>query len=314
METIFWQGGCDLSDPTRPRPIAIIRSFSTRHARWLTSLVVLFAAAIPCLHGREKKKEDYSFSFSVEMPAPESEVLQAVQEVVQNGIIQGSKEYNKDQYIENAAAADSSPLFPKWTEPGKVFYKVRKQVLAPINFKDSGDQGTIAVRYVVQGEAANKTVLRIDAIYVDDFHRAVHASNGTVESSETTAIQDHVDALELKKKQATEAEKQEQEDLAKQVLVHPPSHEDDASRLLVAESSSQTLEQHVQDLRRQVERLVKGPNAKLKSAPFQTASTVASLAAGADVAILVVTPYWFGVETESGQHGWIRRDQLELLP
>jgi hypothetical protein len=27
-----------------------------------------------------------------------------------------------------------------------------------------------------------------------------------------------------------------------------------------------------------------------------------------------VTPYWFGVETEDGQHGWLLRAQLEALP
>jgi len=37
-----------------------------------------------------------------------------------------------------------------WTEGGKVFYKVRQQALDPRNFKDSGDVGTLAVRYVLQ--------------------------------------------------------------------------------------------------------------------------------------------------------------------
>jgi hypothetical protein len=27
-----------------------------------------------------------------------------------------------------------------------------------------------------------------------------------------------------------------------------------------------------------------------------------------------VTPYWYGVETTDGQHGWIKRQQLEPLP
>ena len=73
-----------------------------------------------------------------------------VQDVVQNGIIRGTKEYNKDEYITGAIAATSTPVFPEWTEGGKVFYKVRKKALDPRNFKDSGDVGTLAVRYVVQ--------------------------------------------------------------------------------------------------------------------------------------------------------------------
>jgi hypothetical protein len=41
---------------------------------------------------------------------------------------------------------------------------------------------------------------------------------------------------------------------------------------------------------------------------------VKSLEAGAEVVILIVTPYWYGVETTDGQHGWINRQQLEPLP
>jgi hypothetical protein len=39
-----------------------------------------------------------------------------------------------------------------------------------------------------------------------------------------------------------------------------------------------------------------------------------SLEPGIEVMILISTPYWYGVETHDGQHGWIRRDQLEQLP
>ena len=75
-----------------------------------------------------------------------------------------------------------------------------------------------------------------------------------------------------------------------------------------------TLEQHLQDLRRQVQRVVKAPGAPLQSAPFHTATTLQSLPAGTEVLIVVSTPYWLGVETHEGQHGWIMRDQLEQVP
>jgi hypothetical protein len=74
---------------------------------------------------------------------------------------------------------------------------------------------------------------------------------------------------------------------------------------------AQTLEQHVKDLRKQVERLVKAPGAPLKSAPFHTAGTLQLMSTGAEVLILISTPYWYGVETHDGQHGWMQRDQLE---
>lgn len=79
-------------------------------------------------------------------------------------------------------------------------------------------------------------------------------------------------------------------------------------------SSPATLEERVRELRREVERIVKSPGAALKSAPFHTASTIQSLPPGAQVLIVISTPYWFGVETHNGQHGWILRDELELVP
>ena len=222
-------------------------------------------------------------------------------------------EYNKDKYIDKATAATSSTLFPEWKEPGTVFYKVRTGVLAPANFKETRDEGTLAVRYVVQSKNASKTILRIDAIFVEDFRRTPHASDGTVESAEFRDVQDHVDALELQKTQAQQGEKHRQEELAKQALERK-SEEDEAVALANAQTSVQGLEQHVQDLRRQAERVIKAPGAQLKSAPFHTASNLKSLDAGTEVVIMVVTPYWYGIETEGGQHGWVQREQLESLP
>ena len=98
---------------------------------------------------------------------PEAVVVQVVQDIAQNGIIRGTKEYNKDEYVGGAKPADSSGAFPDWTEGGKVFYKVRLQAIDPRNFKDGGDVGTLAVRYVVQPQDDKNTVLRIDAVFVE---------------------------------------------------------------------------------------------------------------------------------------------------
>ncbi len=277
----------------------------------LTVSWLAFAAAP--LHGRGHKREDFGLGFSTEVEAPESEVLQAVGTVVDNGIIQGSFEYNKDKYIDKASVATSSTLFPEWKDPGTVFYKVRTKVLAPANFKETRDEGTLAVRYVVQSKDATTSILRIDAIFVEDFRRTPHASNGTVESAEYKDIQDHIDALELQKTQARQSEKQREEELARQAL-EKKSADDESLALSAAQSSVQAMEQHVQELRRQAERVIKAPGAQLKSAPFHTASNLKSLDAGTEVVIIVVTPYWYGIESEDGQHGWVQRDQLEPLP
>jgi hypothetical protein len=281
------------------------------------SAMLFLLGSVPPLHGREHKRkvasEIYGLVFSTEITSPESEVLKAVEAIVNNGIIQGSKEFNKDKYIENAGAAASSPMFPEWKEPGKVYYKVRTGVLAPLNFKDSKDEGTLAVRYVVQSKDESKTILRIDAVFVEDFHRTVHPSNGSVESAECQEVENQIDAAEAEKKQTAEREEQRQEKLAGQTLERKRLA-DEASALAAAQTSAQTLDQHLEMLRRQAERVVKAPGGQLKSAPFHSATKVKSLEAGAEVVILIVTPYWYGVETTDGQHGWINRGQLEPLP
>ena len=169
------------------------------------------------------------------------------------------------------------------------------------------------MRYVVLAKDSALTSLQIDAVFVEEFHPTVHPSNGSVESAEYKDIKDHIDAFELQKKQAVASDEKRQQDLAKRVLERAPG-DDDSSRLALAQSSAQTLEQHVQELRRQVERVVKAPGAPLKSAPFHTASNLQSLAAGSEVVILVTTPYWYGIETQDGQHGWLFRGDVDLLP
>jgi hypothetical protein len=314
--------------------------------RWFLTWLLLFAAALP-LPGREKEKLSYGEGLIVNIPIPESEVQLVVEDVAQNGMIRGTKEYNKDEFVGGAKSATSSRVFPAWTEGGKVFYKVREHAIDPRNFKDSGDVGTLAVRYVVQAQGDKNTVLRIDALFEEDFRHTVHPSNGSVESSEYKDIQEHLEAIEVMKKQNVEAEKERQEQLAKKRKPAMPTYapteiaqesapqaspratetqDRPASQtatgpspgpMLPSQSTpsatppGQTLEQRVKDLRKQVERLVKAPGAPLKSAPFHSASTLQTLTAGTEVLILISTPYWYGVETHEGQHGWMMRDQLE---
>ena len=314
--------------------------------RWIGALVLLLLASL-ALAARDKSGIDYGAGLIVNIPLPENEVTAVVREVTQNGIIRGTKEYSKDEYVKGAEQADSASVFPQWTDPGKVFYKVRKQALDPLNFKDSNDLGTLAVRYVVQPEGPTNTVLRIDAIFVEDFRHTVHLSNGSVEGSEYKNIQDHLDALELMKKQAAEAEAQRQEQLARKKFDGEQSSTESAPEESLAGAArgasttakpvtaplptiadlnkndatpalgprpGESLQDYAADLRRQLERRVKFPGAPLKSAPFRSANTMKSLPRGTEVLVVISTQYWFGVETRDGQHGWLPREQLEELP
>jgi hypothetical protein len=304
--------------------------FKKKNANRFSSCLILTPLLLVALSAaaREKDATQYGMGLIVNIPFAENEVTQVVQDVVQNGIIRGSKEYNKDEYISGATAANSTKVFPEWTEGGKVFYKVRFKALDPRNFKDSGDVGTLAVRYVVQAQDDKHTVLRIDARFAEDFRHATHPSNGSVESAEYKDIHDRLDSLLAMKTQAQDAQaakekqqptnsspvlKDESATPAQRVDTATSTGSAPASATSIAEPT-ETLEQRVRDLRRQVQRLVKAPGAALKSAPFHTATTLQSLPAGAEVLVVVSTTYWLGVETHEGQHGWMLRDDLELLP
>ena len=294
------------------------------------ALAFWVAVCVSNLAAREKDTPQYGAGFIVNLPFPEAEVSQVVKEIVQNGTIRGTKEYNTEEFISGAEAAPSTRVFPAWNEGGEVFYKVRFKALDPRNFKNSADVGTLAVRYVVQAQDEKHTVLRIDARFVDDSRRVAHASNGSVESAEYKDIHDHLDSLELMKSEAAEAEKAKQESSSRkqQVSLKDESGESSPRSGPVTQSSPPppkppesvatttpvSLQQRVHDLKQQVQRVVKAPGAPLKSAPFHTASTLQALPSGAEVLIVITTPYWFGVETHDGQHGWVLRDELEMLP
>ena len=314
---------------------------------------LLIALLATPLRGREKNAAQYGMGLIVNIPTPVAEVTEAVADVVGNGIIRGTKEYNKDEYIRGASAASSTPLFPAWKDPGQVFYKVRKAVLNPWNFKDSADVGTIAVRYIVQPQGEKNSILRIDALYVEDFRHTVHQSNGLVESSEYKDIQDHLGQMELVKKETEEALREKQAhiankefdlgntDLGNTELLSTPSEAGESSSRttdsagnapsgplprspsrigqsatasVLAEDPNETPEQRLARLRRELERIVKKPGAPLKSAPFHTASNVMTLGPGTEVLVVILSRYWIGVETHEGAHGWIRRDELESVP
>src|ERR1700691_4756535 len=88
--------------------------YASRRSLWAALLLFSLAAAVPSLQAREPREKDklpYGEGLIVNVPYPEPVVEQVVQDVAQNGIIRGTKEYNKDQYVEGAKAADSTSVF-----------------------------------------------------------------------------------------------------------------------------------------------------------------------------------------------------------
>ncbi len=311
---------------------------------------------------REKDGVQYGAGLVVNVPFPESDVERVVASVAQNGIIRGTKEYNKDQYIAGADERMSSNAFPDHIQEGIVFYKVKARALDPRNFKDGGDLGTLTVRYVLLPQGDKNTILRINAIFVEDFRHSSHPSNGSVEQAEYKDIHDRLESMQVMREQTAEIQRERESAQTGATETQPETTSDRPAtgpassyqphsvqhpaataepyapasvdvphplpaQIMNVESASggqdsvpavadetQNLEQRVKKLRQELERVVKVPGAPLKSAPFHTASTLQLLGPGTEVLIEIATPYWLGIETHEGQHGWIMKDELEQKP
>ncbi|HXN54244.1 MAG TPA: hypothetical protein VN943_20110 [Candidatus Acidoferrum sp.] len=299
------------------RPRLVLEAMDTASKKFLEKFGALLAAA--CLFGASqsfawaKERDLPSAGLIMEFSASYEDALQALRQIVEDQTIHGTYMFDREKTLTGAATADSTPLFERWDGAGKVFYKVRTEVIAPRHFRESADLGTIAVRYVLTRVSPERTRLRIDAVFVEKAHRVAHPSDGTVESSEYKAIQKLLQAMQLAEQEAADVERhRESIALAQQSLLR--QREDESTRLATAQSSVQDLERRVDALRHEVERRVKAPGASLQAAPFRSAAKLADLAAYTEVMVVIVTPHWLGVETPQGQRGWLSLEQLESLP
>jgi hypothetical protein len=297
-----------LLNPTRRNLIA-----SADRKRRRVFLGITLASFAICFGLARGANSEQTPGFSGELAASEAQALLALHEVLDDHIIHGTRVFEREPILTGAEEVPSTPLFSPWEGGGKIFYKVRSEVVAPRHFKESSDQGTIAVRYVVVSVTAARTRIHIDAIFVESGHRAVHPSDGTVESSEFKAIQEHLQAIQFAAQEAADIKRRrDSADLVRQTILR--KREDETTLLASAQSSVKDLEERVKNLRHEVERRVKPPGADLKAAPFQSAAKVITVPAFTEVVIVIVTPHWYGVETPDGPRGWMPIDQLEPLP
>jgi Skp family chaperone for outer membrane proteins len=285
---------------------------------WGLALVAFIAASSPAaksspaaLAHSHQKSSDAPEGFAIDLKASEADVLKAVELVTQDTILHGTQVYAREDELTEAEAATGSAYYGPWTGPGHAFYKVREKALSPQHFKNSTDIGTITVRYIVLGVAPNRTHLQIDAVFIEDGSKRVHASDTTVETSEFAEIQSHIVRIQREERQTADALQRRQLQLAAQSDVKERNAE--AAQLKDAESSVQSLELRLHELQRQAELRVK-VQADLKSAPFLHAATLQSVPANSDVLLEIITPYWYGVETVDGRRGWLRHDQVEPIP
>ncbi len=286
------------------------RSSRSRHRSFCIALVLLCAV----LSYAKDHKDDLP-PYVLPLQAAPADVFKAVEQVTQDQIIHGTYSYEKERILYGAHSAKSAHVFGEWKGQGKAYYKVADKVLSPRFFKDSEDIGTISVRYIVEQVADDSVTVQIDAVFVDA-RNVHHPSLGNVESAEFTAIRDHVNTIQA----AREEEHQRAAEAAysKPAPVAAPSESPLISQSVGTASqpseSVPDLQKEVAALRRQVELRVKDQGAQLKSAPFHSAATLESVPGQSEVVVVILTAYWYGVETEDGHRGWIHRSQLEPLP
>ena len=276
--------------------------------------VLLFWLLFPALCAAEKHKEgDSPNALNVMVNAPLKDTIAAVEQVAGEEVINGTQSFQKERNLLGAHRVQTSKAFGDPPAQGTIFYKVAESVLSPTNFKNSADMGTLTVRYVVSAFDDKNTNLRIDAVFIENSSRKVHESDGSVESAEFGEVRQEVEKIAAQR----EIEKAEEERIARE-RKEKQAELDLASRQDAVKANAATmsvdLEQRVTQLRKQAELRVKASGTNLKSAPYKSAASLQALAPYTDVVVLIVTPYWYGVQTADGHRGWVHRASVETLP
>jgi hypothetical protein len=251
--------------------------------------------------------------FNGSLDAPETEVLKAVASIANDPVVYGTYSYEKEKQLKGAKPATSVKVFGDSPTDAKVFFKVLENVLAPRHFKETADLGTIYLRYIVQGTGSGTTAIHIDALYVEKNRRQQHRSDGTVEESEFQAIKDRLEKTQSDAK-AIDQMAEKHSPAAAPISTEFSSNASAAEPLGTALSSADELQEHVTDLKHRVEMRTTAGGAALKAAPYRTAATLQPLPAQAELLVVVLTKYWYGVETIDGHRGWVHRSQVEPLP
>ena len=300
-------------------------------------LAILFLCGLPFSWARET----FAASFSIDLDQPFAEVVAAVDDVAHSGTIKGSFQYRGDEQLSGAQFQENSRLFPAWSGPGKVFYKVRTKALSPTHFLNSNDVGTVAVRYVVQERGPDSTRLSIDAVFIENARHHGHPSDGYVETCEFGEIGKRLKEREQLQVASTHPLSQSEESSSRAEgapaeapqappqASSPPTPEivdqaklGDLQRaireqksLLAADSASlEKLDTQARQLRSAEFVHVKSDRAELKLLPYAHARSLEILKKGQEVTVLSKSTYWYQVRAEDGQEGWISHALLEVQP
>jgi hypothetical protein len=280
--------------------------------RWRNAAVTFLALALLLTAAEAKKdKQHYGAGVSASVARPYVQVLPIVREIAEDGTIRGSSQYKGTDDLAGATAVKKAEGFPPWNGQGTVFYKVRSDVLSPTHFLDSGDKGTVVVRYIVESIDSANTRVIIDAVFNEDSHHRTHPSDGGVESMEFVAISQKFTALDAAEKQ--KREEAEQTEKHKKLLELQEAQSREQAQLDSVNSELQAAEQKIAE-QQKGRRFRVQTAADLKAAPFNSAQRVRELSQGDAVLVLLKTPAWYKVQTRNGEQGWVYHLMLEAIP
>ena len=316
-----------------------VTGFRLVGATWLSILFL-------CILCYSRSRDTAGASFSIDLDKPFAEVLSAVSDVAHSGSIKGTFEYRDEEQLNGAQFEEKTQLFPAWSGPGKILYKVRAKTLSPSHFLNSNDVGTVAVRYVVQELGPNSTRLFIDAVFIENARHHGHPSDGYVETCEFGEIGKRLKDRDQLQTQVAAGEQfspghesssradssapeneQPNANPAPSSAAAPAEVVDSAKladlqraiseqrTLLASESANlDRLEAQARQLRTSEFVRVKADRVELKSLPYAHARVVEALTKGQEVTVLSKTTYWYQVRSEDGKEGWISHALLEVQP
>jgi hypothetical protein len=293
------------------RLFSLVVNFIDRHvtAHTFRVGVMLLASALWLIPLDARKHQRFGEELSVDMEATYDRLAKVVQEVCEDATIRGTWQYKGTTELDAATASKSARGFEPWKGQGVVLYKVRTGALAPEHFYESADQGTVAVRYIVEPAGANLSHLRIQAVFVPDDGHRLHPSDGAVENAEFAEISRKLqeqDDQERKKKEEAAAKQQEMksDELRRQL-------ERDRAELNATLARQQQLEKELQSLQRGGPARIRTASADLKAAPYNQSKTVRLLSRDENVTVVQRTQNWYRVQTASGEQGWVYRLMVE---
>src|SRR5579864_4055514 len=103
---------------------------------WFPLLLLwITVVALPLQARAKSSQESYGGGLNVSVPATEQQLLQAVRDTVADGTIQGTKEYNKDEYISGPERLTAPLYFPSGPDQDKFSTKSARTHSIPETLK-----------------------------------------------------------------------------------------------------------------------------------------------------------------------------------